>query len=78
MSKKNGRQVFVPKGFAHGFLTLSKEAIVNYKVDNTYSKNYESGIRYNDEDLSINWEVGSENLIVSSKDLLLPFLRDLK
>ena len=77
LSKKNGKQVFVPKGFAHGFLTISEEAIVNYKVDNKYSKEHESGIVYNDKDLSINWEVESKNLIISNKDLLLPFLKDL-
>jgi len=78
LSKKNGKQIFIPKGFAHGFLTLSKEAIVNYKVDNEYSKEYESGIIYNDKDLSINWRVDSKDLIVSDKDLSLPFMKDLK
>ena len=78
LSKENGRQVFVPKGFAHGFLALSKEAIVNYKVDNKYSKEHESGIMYSDKDLLINWKIEPEKLIISDKDLLLPFLKDLK
>ena len=78
LSKRNGKQVFVPKGFAHGFLALSKEAIVNYKVDNKYSKEHESGIMYSDKDLLINWKIEPEKLIISDKDLLLPFLKDLK
>tara|TARA_B100001029_G_C14947089_1_gene386578 strand:+ start:47 stop:589 length:543 start_codon:yes stop_codon:yes gene_type:complete len=78
LSKDNGRQVFVPKGFAHGFLTLSKEAIVNYKVDNKYSKEHESGIIYNDKDLLINWKIESKDLVISDKDLLLAPIKDLK
>ena len=78
LSKRNGKQVFVPKGFAHGFLTLSTEAIVNYKVDNEYSKNHESGIIYNDKDLSIDWDINSQDIVISNKDLSLPFIKDLK
>ena len=78
LSKRNGKQVFVPRGFAHGFLTLSKEAIVNYKVDNEYSKKYESGIIYNDKDLSIDWIIKHEDMIVSNKDLRLSTIQDLK
>ena len=78
LSKKNGKQIFVPRGFAHGFLTLSKEAIVNYKVDNEYSKNHESGIVYDDKDLSIDWIIKHEDMIISNKDLLLPSIKGIK
>jgi dTDP-4-dehydrorhamnose 3,5-epimerase len=66
LSGENKKQFFIPKGFAHGFVTLSKNAIVTYKVDNPYMPKFESGIVYNDESLKINWLI--ENLIISSKD----------
>ena len=77
LSKENGKQIFIPKGFGHGFLSLSEELIVNYKVDNKYSKKSESGIIYNDKDLSIKWALETKDLIISDKDLQLPLLRDL-
>ena len=77
LSKGNGRQLFVPKGFAHGFLVLSEQAIVNYKVDNYYSKEHDSGILFNDSDLNINWELDESEIEYSEKDLNLPQLRDL-
>ena len=75
LSKDNGKQIFIPKGFAHGFLTLSEYAIVNYKVDDKYSQEHESGIIYNDTDISIDWKINSSDLIISQKDLELPFLK---
>lgn len=68
LSNKNKLQLFVPKGFAHGFLTLSDQAVVNYKVDEKYSSNHDSGIIYNDKTLNIDWELKSEANI-SEKDL---------
>ena len=72
LSSTNNRVLFVPKGFAHGFLVLSKEAIVNYKVDNFYNKESESGINYNDLALKINWILDEDEVIISDKDLQYP------
>ncbi len=77
LSKKNGNQLFVPKGFAHGFLVLSETAIVNYKVDNYYSQNHDSGILFNDPNLRIDWELNESDIQVSPKDLKLPQLNNI-
>ena len=68
----NKFQLFIPRGFAHGFLVLSKEAIFNYKVDNFYNKKSEGGIIYNDTSLAIDWPISEANIIVSEKDSKLP------
>lgn len=68
LSGENKKQFLIPKGFAHGFVVLSKEAIVSYKVDNYYAPDFDSGIRYNDPMLNINWMIKNENLIISAKD----------
>ena len=75
LSAENQIQLFLPKGFAHGYSVLSERAIVQYKVDSAYNPQAESGIRYNDPDLCIDWQVGNTKL--SYKDLKLPFLKDL-
>ena len=75
LSKDNNKQIFVPKGFAHGFLVLSDFAIVNYKVDNIYSLKHESGLLYCDKDLDIKWNI--EDVVVSEKDSLLPTLSEI-
>jgi dTDP-4-dehydrorhamnose 3,5-epimerase len=72
LSSENKKQLFIPQGFAHGFLTLSEEAIFQYKVDNYYSKESEAGIIFNDEYLNIEWQVDPDKLILSEKDLILP------
>ena len=77
LSKENGNQLFVPKGFAHGFLVLSDFAIVNYKVDNYYSKDHDSGILFNDSDLNINWSLDKSEIQISEKDLNLAQLKSL-
>ena len=74
LSGENKKQFFIPKGFAHGFIVLSKFAIVSYKVDNYYSPLHESGIIYNDNNLNIDWKFESDKLIVSEKDLKLDTL----
>jgi dTDP-4-dehydrorhamnose 3,5-epimerase len=66
------KHLFVPKGCAHGFSVLSNDAIFQYKVDNPYYKQHESGIVYNDPTLDIDWGVKPENVKVSQKDLILP------
>ena len=65
-------QLFIPRGFAHGFIVLSKEATLTYKVDNYYSPENERGIAYNNVD--IDWQLDKDNLILSDKDLQLPKL----
>ena len=73
LSSKNNKQLLVPKGFAHGFQVLSKTAIVSYKVDNYYNPKADSGIIWNDKDLSIDWNLEIKP-ILSAKDLkLIPF-----
>ena len=78
LNKDNRKQLFVPRGFAHGFLVLSDFAVVNYKVDNIYSPEHESGILYCDKVLNIKWDIDMDNIIVSEKDLALPGLRKLQ
>lgn len=75
LSNKNKKQLFVPRGFAHGFLTLSESANVFYKCDNYYNRNAEGGITYNDPDLNIKWENQIET-VLSTKDLCLQSLRN--
>lgn len=76
LSGINKKQVFIPKGFAHGFVVLSQEAIFAYKVDNPYSQELESGIYYGDKDLNINWKLPYSSLTISKKDLSLQSLKD--
>ena len=76
LSAENQTQLFLPKGFAHGYSVLSEKAIVQYKVDSPYNPQAEKGVRYNDPDLGIDWQVDNPKL--SEKDQKLPFLKDLK
>lgn len=69
LSEDNKRQFFIPRGFAHGFLVLSDEAIFTYKVDNVYAPVYEAGIRWDDEELNIQWPIDPAKVISSEKDL---------
>ena len=71
LSSENKLQFFIPKGFAHGFVVLSKTAIFSYKVDNPYSKLHEGGIIYNDFTLNIDWKIDKSKLIISEKDINL-------
>jgi len=70
LSESNKRQLFIPKGFGHAFLTLSNTAIVSYKVDNYYSKESDRSIIFNDDSINIKWELGFENILISDKDKL--------
>ena len=69
LSEENKRQFFIPRGFAHGFLVLSDEAIFTYKVDNFYNPQQEASIRWNDESIAINWPIDSKDVVTSDKDL---------
>jgi dTDP-4-dehydrorhamnose 3,5-epimerase len=77
LSSENNKQLFVPKGFAHGFQVLSETAIVNYKVDEYYNPDSDSGIIWNDKDLSIDWNLDLKP-ILSKKDLKLISFKELK
>lgn len=68
LSEENKRQFFIPRGFAHGFLVLSEEAIFTYKVDNAYAPQAEASIRFNDETVGIDWPVAESQLLLSEKD----------
>lgn len=69
LSEDNKRQFFIPRGFAHGFLVLSQEAIFTYKVDNIYAPQHEASIRFNDPDLGIEWPIDANEVLTSEKDL---------
>ena len=69
LSEDNKRQFFVPRGFAHGFLVLSDEAIFTYKVDNVYSPQTEASLRWNDETVGVKWPIDVKDVVLSDKDL---------
>lgn len=79
LSDTNKLQLFIPKGFAHGFVTLCDDVEIMYKVDAFYSKEHDSGIRYDDPSININWIelVGNNEFIISSKDSQLGFIKDM-
>jgi len=78
LSGENKRQLFVPRGFAHGFSVLSETAVFAYKVDNTYAPDSDSGIRYDDQELNIDWGLTKEEVQLSAKDENLSFFKDLE
>ena len=71
LTEENKKQLFIPKGFAHGFIVLSKSAIFSYKVDNYYNSDSESGVLWSDLDLNIDWKINKNEIIVSEKDKCL-------
>lgn len=78
LSEKNRRQLFIPRGFAHGFCVLSDEVIFQYKCDNYYSPQSEGAVRWDDPDLSIDWRIPAEDVVLSEKDRAHPALKDLE
>ena len=72
LSEANYKQLFVTRGFLHGFVTLEDGTIFSYKCDNAYNKEAELGVTYNDKDLNINWKIPSVDIILSEKDANLP------
>ncbi|MFA8449631.1 MAG: dTDP-4-dehydrorhamnose 3,5-epimerase [Bacteroidales bacterium] len=68
LSEKNKHQMYVPRGFAHGFVVLSDYAVFSYKCDNYYYPDQEMGIKYNDPELAIDWRIPSEDIKLSEKD----------
>lgn len=78
LSDVNNLQLFIPRGFAHGFSVLSRTAVFAYKCDNLYCKESEGGIDCNDPDLGINWQIPAEDRVLSEKDRLHPLFKDFK
>ena len=78
LTSENQHQLFIPHGFAHGFLALTDNVTFAYKVDRYYSKDHERGISFNDKQLAINWVMPNEILIISEKDRQLPSLNMIK
>jgi dTDP-4-dehydrorhamnose 3,5-epimerase len=78
LSGLNKLQLFIPRGFAHGFVVQSEEAIFSYKVDNLYAPTHDAGIRFDDPELMIDWEISKDDIKLSAKDRELPLLSELK
>lgn len=78
LSEESDTQLFIPRGFAHGFVVLSDVAVFFYKCDNYYNKNSEGGFIYNDPTLNIDWILNPDQLIVSAKDIVLPLFGSLE
>ncbi|RRS32174.1 MAG: dTDP-4-dehydrorhamnose 3,5-epimerase [Epsilonproteobacteria bacterium (ex Lamellibrachia satsuma)] len=76
LSGENKRQIFIPRGFAHGFVVLEDDTIFAYKVDNYYSPENDRGIAFNDESLGIDWKLPKEELLLSNKDTKQPKLSE--
>lgn len=76
LSAENKFQLFIPRGFAHGFAVLSDEALFSYKCDNPYMPSHERGIAFNDPALGIDWKVDPDNCILSDRDTRNPLLKD--
>ena len=77
LSESNKRRVLIPKGFAHGFVVLSETAAFHYKCDNWWKKDAEAGIRFDDPDLNIDWKIDLSKVIMSEKDQILPYFKDI-
>lgn len=78
LSGENKKQLFVPRGFAHGFVVLENDTIFSYKVDNIYAPEFESGITWNDPDLSIDWQLNGITPLLSDKDKELQSFKSFK
>ena len=78
LTATNHQQLFVPRGFAHGFVVLEDDTIFFYKCDNFYNKESEGGFIYNDPTLNINWQINEAEVLLSDKDKLLPNFQEAK
>ena len=76
LSEDNHRQLFIPRGFAHGFVVLSPEAVFQYKCDNYYAPQSEGAVIWNDPDLAIDWKIPEKDIILSEKDKKHPLFKD--
>lgn len=77
LNSKRKQQLYIPKGFAHGFIVLSKNAVLAYKVDNYYAPKHDRGLAYDDPEIGIDWILPSKDLITSAKDNSHPTLKEL-
>jgi len=78
LTAENQKQLFIPRGFAHGFVVLSDTAVFFYKCDNFYNKESEGGLMYNDLTVNIDWQFPESEMIISEKDKILPTLENAK
>lgn len=76
LSAENKRQLFIPRGFAHGFVVLSETAVFQYKVDNHYNKDCDRGVAFNDTSIAIDWQIDLTQALLSDKDKEQPLLKD--
>ena len=76
ITEDNHRQLFIPRGFAHGFAVLTDEVIFQYKCDNFYAPQSEGAIAWDDPDLGIDWRIPADRVILSAKDMAHPRLKD--
>lgn len=76
LSEENKKQLFIPRGFAHGFLVKSEEAIFTYKVDNFYAPQADAGIAFDDPEIGIQWDIPADQMLLSEKDKKHPHLKD--
>lgn len=77
LTADNHRQFFIPKGFAHGFVVLSQQAVFQYKCDEFYHPEAEGAIAWNDPTINIDWQIPAEDIILSAKDKIHPMLHDI-
>lgn len=77
LSEENKKQLFIPRGFAHGYAVLEDNTIFTYKCDNYYNKESEGGVLFNDPKLNIDWKLSNEEIILSDKDKILPLLKNI-
>lgn len=76
LSSENKLQLLIPKGFAHGFSVLSESAVVLYKCDDFYAPDFETGIRYDDPEIGVDWKLDTGEMILSGRDLAMPLLKE--
>jgi dTDP-4-dehydrorhamnose 3,5-epimerase len=76
LSSQSGHQLYIPEGFAHGFLTLENEVLVLYKTSDYYSPEFDSGLRWNDVDIAFPWPLPAKSITISEKDRVLQTLRE--
>ena len=77
LTEENRRQLFIPRGFAHGFVALSEEVVLQYKCDNYYAPQAEGSIIWNDKDLNIDWKIPLDKIVLSDRDANHPRLKDI-
>lgn len=76
LTEENHRQIFIPRGFAHGFAVLSDEVVFQYKCDDFYHPECEGAVAWNDPEIGIDWGVPADKVVLSAKDMVHPFLKD--